>query len=175
MPYLDTQRLSLALLGLMGSRELRNGEKKLIGNREIQDKERSNLEGQIEANAAELPDAVIAFCRKLLNLADHATHGFRRRNVPALAYKYLADMASMFGSVLEVIRSKGRYALLVGRNSTELRGQEILIDTPQLLATVAESRGWQVEEMLSFETYHRYDVHQSNSIREEVLVILRAP
>jgi len=76
-----------------------------------------------------------------------------------------------FGS--EVIRPKGRYALLVGRNSTVLRGQEVLIDTPELLATVAESRGWHVEETLSFDTYHRYDLHQNNSIREEVLVILR--
>jgi hypothetical protein len=90
-----------------------------------------------------------------------------------LVYKYLADMAEMFASVRTVIKPKGRYALLVGRNATTLRGDEILIDTPKLLAEIAESRGWQVEEMLSFETYRRYDVHQSNSIREEVLVVLR--
>jgi site-specific DNA-methyltransferase (cytosine-N4-specific) len=174
MPYLDTQRLSLALFGLLGSRELRIGEKKMIGNREIQDRERAELEGQIHSNPPGLPDRVIGFCRRLLELADDVKHGFRRRNVPALVYKYLTDMASMFSSVLEVMRPKGRYALLVGRNSTVLRGQEILIDTPDLLAIVAESRGWEVEETLSFETYHRYDVHQNNSIREEVLVILRA-
>jgi site-specific DNA-methyltransferase (cytosine-N4-specific) len=173
MPYLDTQRLSLALLGQLGSRELRRSEKTLIGNREIQDKERGELETQIRLNAAQLPDTVIGFCRRLLNLADHPSHGFRRRNVPALVYKYLADMASMFASVLSVIRPKGRYGLLVGRNTTELRGEELLIDTPQLLTEVAESRGWAIEEMLSFQTYHRFDVHQNNSIREEILVVLR--
>jgi hypothetical protein len=173
MPYLDTQRLSLALLGLIRSRELRRGEKTLIGNREIQDKERRQLEEHIRANAANLPDPVIAFCRRLVDLADHESHGFRRRNVPALAYKYLADMGSMFASLLTIIRPKGCYALLVGRNSTVLRGEEILIDTPHLLAEVAASRGWTVEETLSFETYHRFDVHQSNSIREEVLLVLR--
>jgi site-specific DNA-methyltransferase (cytosine-N4-specific) len=173
MPYLDTQRLSLALLGLVGSRELRRGEKTLIGNREIQDKERLKLEGKIRTNTARLPDDVIAFCRRLLDLANHGSHGFRRRNVPALAYKYLADMGNMFASVHSVIRHQGRYGLLVGRNSTELRGEEILIDTPQLLAAVAESRGWKVEEMLPFQTYQRFDVHQNNSIREEVLLILR--
>jgi site-specific DNA-methyltransferase (cytosine-N4-specific) len=173
MPYLDTQRLSLALLGLLGSRELRHSEKTLIGNREIHDKERGELETQIRLNAACLPDAVIGFCRRLLELADFPSHGFRRRNVPALVYKYLADMASMFSSVLSAIRPEGRYGLLVGRNSTELRGEEVLIDTPQLLAEVAESRGWEIEEILSLETYHRFDVHQNNSIREEVLLILR--
>jgi site-specific DNA-methyltransferase (cytosine-N4-specific) len=173
MPYLDTQRLSLAVLGVIGSRDLRRGEKMLIGNREIQDKERGQLEAQIRANAASLPDAVVGFCRRLLEVANHRSHGFRRRNVPALVYKYLAEMGTMFSSVLNVMRLNGRYALLVGRNSTELRGEETLIDTPQMLAEVAVSRGWAVEEKLSFDTYQRFDVHQSNSIREEILLVLR--
>jgi SAM-dependent methyltransferase len=175
MPYLDTQRLSLALLGMIGSWELRRGEKTLIGNREIQDRERRQLEAEIRANAAGLPDTVLGFCHRLLKLAHHPSHGFRRRNVPALVYKYLADMGSMFVSVLGVLRRKGRYALLVGRNTTELRGEDVPIDTPRLLADVAASRGWVVEETLSFETYHRFDVHQNNSIREEVLLVLRRP
>jgi site-specific DNA-methyltransferase (cytosine-N4-specific) len=175
MPYLDTQRLSLALLGMMGSRELRHGERQQIGNREIQDKVRLSLEGEIRENTAQLPDSVIAFCRRLLQLADHTSHGFRRRNVPALVYKYLSDMASMFASVLRLVRPAGRYALLVGRNCTELRGEEVQIDTPQLLADIAASRGWTVEETVAFETYHRFDVHQSNSIREEILIVLSRP
>src|SRR5260370_31526731 len=113
MPYLDTQRLSLALLGLLGSRDLRRGERQLIGNREIQEKERTELEEQLRTNVAQLPDAVIGVCRRLLEFADDVEHGFRRRNVPALAYKYLSDIASMFASVRPVIRRKGRYALLV--------------------------------------------------------------
>jgi hypothetical protein len=175
MPYLDTQRLSLSLLGLIGSRELRSGERRLIGNREIQDKERLSLEGDIRKNAARLPGEPIKFCRRLLRLADDESHGFRRRNVPALAYKYLAEMGSMFEAVRSLIRPKGRYALVVGRNSTSLRGEEVLIDTPALLASVAESRGWDVEETMAFDTYHRYDIHAQNSIREEVLLMLRRP
>jgi SAM-dependent methyltransferase len=174
MPYLDTQRLSLALLGLLGASDLRREEKTLIGSREIQDPERARLEGQLKLNDAGLPDAAISFCRQLLRLAADPSHGFRRRNVPSLMYKYLDDMARMFTSVRSLVRPGGHYALLVGRNSTNLRGEEILIDTPQLLASVAESCGWRVEEMLPFETYQRYDVHQENSIREEVLITLRA-
>jgi site-specific DNA-methyltransferase (cytosine-N4-specific) len=173
LPYLDTQRLSLALLGLTSPRELRAEEKRLIGNREIQDKERIGLELDLLANKSSLPDDVWEFCSRLLRLADDPRHGFRRRNVPALVFKYLSDMAIMFSSVRRLLRAKGAYALLVGRNRTELRGQEVTIDTPELLARIAESRGWKVEERLPFETYHRYDVHQGNSIREEVLVILR--
>lgn len=174
MPYLDTQRLSLALLGLLESRSLRSGEKQLIGNREIHSKERVALELQLLANTAGLPKAVIRFCIKMFKLADDPSHGFRRRNMPALVYKYLADMSAMFESVRPLIRSGGYYALLVGRNTTQLKNKDVMIDTPQLLADVAESREWKVTQMLPFETYHRYDVHQSNSIREEVLVVLQA-
>jgi SAM-dependent methyltransferase len=172
MPYLDTQRLSLALLGLIPSKNLRNDEKKLIGNREMYDKERVSLESQLRSNLAGLPEGVIRFCKHLLDAADYKGHGFRRRNVPALVYKYLVDMGQMFKSVRQVVRKGGRYALLVGKNATTLRGEKIQIDTPYLLSEVAVSLGWHVEEKLSFETYHRYDVHQSNSIREEELLIL---
>jgi site-specific DNA-methyltransferase (cytosine-N4-specific) len=173
MPYLDTQRLSLALFGMFRSGELRQHEKEQIGNREIQDRERRTLEAELTANAAELPDPVIGFCRGLLKLADDPAHGFRRRNVPALVYKYLADMAAMFGSVRNVMRKGGRYALVVGRNATELRGENNVIDTPQLLADTAASRGWVIDEMTPFETYQRFDLHQENSIRAEVLLVLR--
>ena len=81
----------------------------------------------------------------------------------------------MFASVRSVLLPKARYGLLVGRNPTDLQGEEVLIDTPQLLADIAGSRGWEVEEMLTFDTYQRFDVHKENSIREEVLLVLRRP
>jgi site-specific DNA-methyltransferase (cytosine-N4-specific) len=71
------------------------------------------------------------------------------------------------------MRSGGRYALLVGSNKTNLKGEEIVINTPELLASVAASRGWMIDETLKFETYQRFDVHKKNSIRGEVLLILR--
>ena len=173
MPYIDTQRLSLVLLGLVTAKELRGKERALIGNREIQNRERLSIESELRANRAELPQEAIDFCHHLLDLADHKSHGFRRRNVPALAYKYLAEMGEMFVSVGRLVNRGGCYALLVGRNTTTLRGKEVVIDTPALLASVASSRGWSVEEMLPFEAYHRFDIHQKNSIREEVLMVLR--
>jgi site-specific DNA-methyltransferase (cytosine-N4-specific) len=145
----------------------------MIGNREITEKERLGLEKELHDNLANLPEAVIAFCRKLHRLADHQSHGFRRLNVPALVYKYLGDMSSMFESVREVVKPGGYYGLLVGPNTTTLRGEEVAIDTPELLAEIAASRRWEVLETIPFETYHRYDVHQNNSIRAEVLILLR--
>lgn len=173
LPYIDTQRLSLCLLGLINSGQIRGTERSLIGNREISDAERTQTEANLKANVGRLPQDVAGFCTRLLALADHQEHGFRKRNVPALAYKYFWQMAEMFEAVGRGVRRDGKYALLVGSNRTTLKGEEVLIDTPRLLASVASSRGWTLEETLTFETYHRYDVHQKNSIRGEVLLILR--
>jgi len=174
MPYLDTQRLSLALLGLVRSTDLRRREKDLIGNREIHDKERAVLEHKLKENLAGLPGDVSRFCKRILHLADDNTHGFRRRNVPALLYKYFADMGDMFGTVRSLVRKGGGYALVVGKNRTTLRGETIVIDTPSLLAELAEAKGWSVREVIPLDAYHRYDVHQDNSIRDESLILLNA-
>ncbi len=173
LPYIDTQRLSLCLLGLIQSSEIRGTERSLIGNREISDAERVQMEALLRTNSAKLPQDVSTFCKMLLDMADHREHGFRKRNVPALAYKYFSQMAEMFEAVRQVMRSGGRYALLVGSNKTNLKGEEIVINTPELLASVAASRGWMIDETLKFETYQRFDVHKKNSIRGEVLLILR--
>ncbi|MCB0133766.1 MAG: hypothetical protein KDD75_01485, partial [Caldilineaceae bacterium] len=137
LPYMDTQRLSLALLGLINPDELRSKEKELIGNREITDLQRRRLEEKLTGNEGKLPKDVHAFCSMLLRLADNPKHGFRRRNVPALVYKYFTDMAEMFESVHSLIKRGGSYALLVGRNATTLNGEDIQIETPTLLASIA--------------------------------------
>jgi tRNA G10 N-methylase Trm11 len=173
LPYMDTQRLSLAVLGLIEPRDLRSKEKGMIGNREITDLQRRRLEGEITRNDGKLPADVHSFCMTLLELANDPNHGFRRRNVPALVYKYLTDMAEMFESVHGLIKRGGKYALLVGRNATTLKGKEIEINTPQLLASIAASRSWEVEELLPFETYQRFHVHKNNSITSENLVVLK--
>lgn len=174
LPYIDTQRLSLCLLGLLDESALRTAERALIGNREIGSASRAAAEAELQENAADLPPAAVMFCRELLEIAAHESHGFRRRNVPALLYWYLADMGSMFCSVRSALRDGADYALVVGTNSTVLRGRRVVIDTPSLLTDVAQSRGWALREAIPLDTYHRYDIHRNNSIRSETLLLLRA-
>ncbi len=57
LPYLDTQRLSLAFLGLLSPKELRTLENDVIGNREISKSAREREEAAIKADS-ELPTAV---------------------------------------------------------------------------------------------------------------------
>ncbi len=173
LPYIDTQRLSLVLLGLIKSEEIRAMERSITGNREITTQERLRIEQAIDTNADNLPTECFLLCRKLKESIDKNKDGFRRQNVPALIYKYLVDMGLMFRQVGKLLRKDAPFALVVGKNQTRLGGQTTIIDTPRLLTLLAEQNGFSVKETVELDTYKRYDVHQVNSINSETLIILR--
>jgi site-specific DNA-methyltransferase (cytosine-N4-specific) len=174
LPYIDTQRLSLILLGLKKPAELHTTVRALIGNREIGERERSDLEAKLRDNPTQLPEQSIRICRELLGALDSHSDGFRRKNVPALLYKYLCDMSMVFGQVQQLLRTEGPFALVVGRNRTRLGGKEHVIDTPRLLAEIAEQVGYTVDLFEELDTYQRYDRHKLNSITSETLLVLRS-
>jgi hypothetical protein len=165
----------LCLLGLIDSGELATTERALIGSREIRQKERLLAEQCIRSNADRLPASVLALCRQLLEAGQDEGNGFRKMNVPGLTYRYFADMKAMFLSVGKVLHGGGRFALVVGRNRTSLGSQTFVIETPMLLATVAESLGYRIEEILELNAYQRFGLHQKNGITTEQLVIVKRP
>lgn len=173
LPYIDTQRLSLVLLGLITPDEIRTLEKRLTGNREITTQERKKLERAIDVNDAHLPDECLQICRRLKKAIDMSNDGFRRQNVPALLYQYLADMSRVYRNLHPLLKVDAPFALVVGKNQTTLGGQQFLIDTPHLLVLLAEHNGFHLQETLELNTYQRYDIHQDNSIRSENLIVLR--
>lgn len=174
LPYIDTQRLSLVLLGLIKADEIRAVERSLIGNREISKKERARTERALKDNSGNLPEECLSFCHELYESLDKAKDGFRKQNKPVLVYNYLTSMSSMFGQVRQLLKDNAFYALIVGRNRTKLGEKTFIIDTPHLLSLLAEQNGFSLEESIEFETYHRFHIHQVNSIRSETLILLRA-
>lgn len=176
LPYIDTQRLSLVMFGLLDPTEIRTTEAALVGARDISLSERRELEEELSmAPASGLPSHLVDLCRDMLTAACLPGNGFRRRNTPALVYRYFRDMAYFFQSVLPVLRPRATAALVVGANRTTLGGTEFSIDTPRLLAAVAEECGFEGAGCEVMDTYQRYDLHQKNSINDEMLVLVRRP
>ena len=173
LPYVDTDRLSLVLLGLINAEDIQDTQRGLIGNREISKSERDSLLSAIGDNAANLPDNVIEFCRELKDAVDSGD-GFRKRNSPAVIYKYFAEMAESFTQVRKLLKVSAPYALVVGVNRTTLGGKRFLINTPQLLIEIAAQTGFELDQLIKLDTYHRYHIHRANSINSEYLIILRA-
>ena len=173
LPYVDTDRLSLVLFGLISADEIYDTQKVLIGSREISKLERDDLILAIDENQADLPEGVIGLCRALKK-AVSSKDGFRRHNVPGVIYKYFSDMANGFIQVRQLLKDNAYCALVVGMNHTTLGGKKFIIDTPKLLIEIAAQYDLRLDKLIELDTYQRYDIHQANSIRSEYLIILKA-
>jgi site-specific DNA-methyltransferase (cytosine-N4-specific) len=173
LPYIDTQRLSLCVLGLITPDEIPARDRALIGSREITVPSRRATE-ELLIDDQVLPQTIRDLCAVLLARSATPGNGFRRRNVPALTYRYFLQMASVFDSIRGALKPGGSFSLIVGENRTRLGGRELVIPTPRLLGDLAVSRGWDMAELEPLDTYRRFDVHSRNSIRSESLLTVRA-
>jgi hypothetical protein len=75
-------------------------------------------------------------------------------------------------NVHEALKPQGKFALVVGRNRTRLSERDFVIETGTLISEVAETIGYRTVEITELDAYHRFSLHQKNSIRTEQLVIL---
>ena len=171
LPYIDTQRLSLVWLGLVGPEEIRSLEAGVLGSREVLSG-RKLLVAAMADNQASLPDEVAEFCRRLQSRLGKSD-GFRRQAVPLLLYRYLSGMKAAFSNLHRLLRTGGRMAWVVGVNQTTLGGEQITIDTPELLGRLAAQAGFAIAKPIVLQTYHRYSIHQKNSIRQESVILFQ--
>jgi site-specific DNA-methyltransferase (cytosine-N4-specific) len=174
LPYLDTDRLSLSVLGLLPRVGQRRRDSEMVGNREITEGRRVALWEHYQARRECLPGRVC----KLVDALGRANHGdevgFRRRNLPALLAKYFLDMRDVFTSTRRLMKP-GAYAYwVVGNNSTEVRGDRVEIPTDELLFELAASVGWKQHETLDMELLSSRDIFRRNRGSAETILGFRA-
>ncbi len=174
LPYIDTQRLSLVWLNLISPEELKKLDTSLAGSREFTEKTKQLWISALKTNAHSLPSKVHNYCLGLENALSSAD-GFRRQAVPYLMYRYFSDMQTVFRNTLNIVKEKAPFALVVGHNHTKLGNQKFDINTPALLKEVAVNCGWEHQESIPLQTYHRYSIHSANAVKTETLLILGKP
>ena len=173
LPYIDTQRLSIALFGMASVKEIRHLDSTIIGSREISVRQRRFVEDQIDSNTSNLPDSISNLCKALKYAYAPHRDGFRRQNVAAVVYRYFAGMLDVMHSLKYYLKKGGGLAFVLGPSRTSLNDSKFVIDTPTLVAEIGEQVGLNLVEVHTLDTYSRYDVHSRNSIREEKLIVMR--
>jgi DNA modification methylase len=175
LPYIDTDRLSLFLLGLLETDQRRGLERAMIGNREISDRERRELEQEFLTNYenSPLPDSVKATIREVLERNAGANVGFRRRNKAALLYKYFLDMNSAFKQLYRILKTSGLCIVVIGNSTTVAGGKQTEIRTDQLLMDISRELGFYLIHKMPMTDQAAYMAHSKNTIRTETIFILR--
>lgn len=173
LPYIDTDRLSIMALGLATPSQTRQLEASLTGSREWTNSAAKVWRQAMLDNANAMPSEVTRLLGQI-EAANHANGaGFRRAAVPALLYRYFVAMRDAFTSWHRQLRKGERAVVVIGRNRTGPRGEQITIETPSLLAACAEQVGLTLAESISLETWPRYGMHAANAVDAEDAVVLQ--
>lgn len=175
LPYIDTDRLSLIVLGLLSRKEHRNCESQLIGNREVSERQRQECWETYQMRKGELPSAVSELIDTLAKANHRPDVGFRRRNLPALLAKYFLDMTDVFHSAHQMMQP-GAYAFyVVGNNSTTINGnQRIEIPTNEFLWQIGKRVGWTGEQRIEMELLPSRDIFRKNRGSQETILVFKA-
>jgi hypothetical protein len=176
LPYIDTDRLSLLVLGLLSSRLRNELQRQIIGNREIQDRERRRLEEEMQGarGIRSFPASVAAQIQRIWTENRAHPVGFRRRNVPALLYQYFRDMREVMAQLNTVVRPNGKAFVVVGDSTTTLgSGESLVIRTADHLASLSEQVGWRILDAWPITVTVEDVAHVRNAITENKILVLQ--
>ena len=175
LPYLDTDRLSLAAICGVDTARRQCIEEVLVGSRETSKSEMAECESRIRSGAGSaLPARTQALLGDLLETVDNDPDaGFRKRQLPTVLYKYFASMAQVMGQLAPRMRGGGHLWVVLGDSTTTLGGQKRPIPTVDEVAAISVAAGFEEVERIPI-TVTREDVaHAKHSITENAIVHLR--
>lgn len=183
LPYIDTDRLSLCAFGLLSRESQRKAESRLIGNREITERERHCIERQMEDSIRAdrwIPSNLHEVLRATFVVSREPESGFRKRRTPALLYNYFRDMRAVLSQISQLVRDEGKVAIVIGTNTVAgPSGSVIEIPVPDILVQLAKEFGLEIEgdftkRLTSFGAPET--VHQRNAMdADRVLLFRRLP
>lgn len=174
LPYIDTDRLSLIILGLLPRSEHRDREGDMIGNREIGEPQRLKLWDTYMERRSDLPNSVSGLIDQLAETNHSDEVGFRRRNLPALLSKYFLDMLDAMISARWMMKPDAFAFYVVGNNSTNVSGKRIEIPTDKFLWEIGKKAGWHQEALVDMELLPCRDIFSKNSGSSENILVFRS-
>lgn len=174
LPYLDTDRLSLIVLGLLPRSEHKRIETSMIGTREITQDMRRRAWEQYLRRKSELPMRVSMLIDELAEHNHREEVGFRRRNLPALLGRYFLAMLDAMRSAHTLMKPGARGYYVVGNNSTVVDGKKIEIPTDEFLFEIGAAAGWKPDETISMDLPVSRDIFRGNRGSAETILCFTA-
>jgi hypothetical protein len=170
LPYLDTDRLSLIVLGLLPRKRHGETERHMVGTREVSERERREAWNTYEVRRRELPREISGLIDCIASVNHGEGVGFRRRNLPALLGKYFLCILDAMRSARELMRPGAFGYYVVGNNSTEVDGEKIEIPTDRFLFDLGAAAGWTPVEKIPMELIVSRDIFRGNRGSSETIL-----
>ena len=174
LPYIDTDRLSMLLLFGMNSSTRRPIEHRLVGSREVMTDSRRFLEEGIVERTGGLPEDLNDYLFTLLRRLSAADVGFRRKNMPALLFRFFTDMKRVLQNCHTVLRTGGQAMIVIGDNRIQITDEYERIPTTDFVEAIATENGFQLLERIDISVTTENLVHIKNAITKNIVLRLSA-
>ena len=175
LPYLDTDRLSLAAVFGLSKWKRAELEDVLIGSREIGKKEMTSLESVLDSpEGYRLPSSTLSFLAEILNAVRlDDTAGFRKRQVPSLLLRYFHQMDKVLDNIAKRMLPGGQVALVLGDSTTTLNGKLFIVPTVEEVAAIAGSHGFDLVDDLPITVTREALLNSRNAITANRIIRFR--
>lgn len=175
LPYIDTDRLSIAAIIGIPTSERMQLEQALTGTREIRKGSKSAAEAALLSKSAfdELPRSVVSSLRHIYSANAENTVGFRRDNMPALLWRYFLDMKHNLAQVHRVLKPRCKAFYVVGDSRTKAGSSWFNIQTCQHICEIGKSIGLDTTESIAIDVTTENYNHLKNAITENQIIIFQ--
>ena len=175
LPYIDTNRLNMLVLGGINAGKRVPIEVEMIGTREISKSTREVYEQYIKAGEYKciISDTARQIIAEIYRGNENANVGFRKQNMAALIYMYFRDMTSVMQTLDKVVKTGGYVCIVIGDTKTTTGDGMVIIRSTQVLRETGERMGWQLVSDIPISVTKEKYVHVNNSITENDILIFK--
>jgi DNA modification methylase len=177
LPYLDTDRLSLAAVYGCDKKARSDLEARLIGSRETTRGQQRSIEALIEGGLTdELPLSTVTFLQELLDAArSDATAGFRKQQLPTVLARYFLGIAGVMQQLGPRMAVGAHLWFVLGDSRTEIGGRKWVIPTVDEVEAIAKHVGMELIETIPITVTREDVIHARHAITENAILHFRAP
>ena len=178
LPYIDTDRLSLAAVYGYTGQARKALETTMIGSREVSLRERRAIEFLLEQSpdTLMLPDSTLTFLMSYLQavrLDDKA--GFRRQQGPAVLTRYFQAMSLVLSNLAEHLDPGSDVWLILGDSRSVIGGVNWRIPTVDEVYAIGKHSGLDMVETIPITVTREDVIHARNTIVDNKILHLRTP
>lgn len=175
LPYLDTDRLSLAAIYGYDKRTRAQLESRLIGSREISGRDRASWEAMLSGDGAlNLPSSTLTFVASLFQAVQNDPHaGFRKQQTPSVLLRYFVSMNDVLIQIEKRANRRSEMALVLGNSHTTVGGVRWMIPTVDEVLAIAKSRGFDLLNDIPITVTRDAPLHSRHAITDNRILHLR--
>lgn len=175
LPYIDTDRLSLAAIYGFDQHARKQLEERLIGSREI--RTRQQLDYWSISNpdiSADLPLSTVEFLDILGKaVAADPNAGFRKKQTPPVLTRYFVSMSQVFKQLTQCLVSGAEMVIVLGDSVTTVAGSRVLIPTVDEICAIAKHRGLALIERVPITVTRENLLNSRHAIRHNDILRFR--